>query len=250
MFNHGGKVMFDEFFEVFLADTEEGMETHYHLRYKVYCEEMGYEDKNLFSKELERDEWDKHSVHFIVRHKETGQWVGAMRMVYQNNAILPLQEFCSIAADVESKKNNIEISRLCLVKEIRRRKTDNEPPLSLDVSADTSHNNKDIHELYSRRHINKSLIWGLFRAASVYSQEKNIDNWYFLGTKALARVITREGFKMRQVGDGCDHRGMRYPFKVKMEDIINNSIWSKGFQQGYRLYSELESVQQALSKVA
>jgi len=232
--------MFDDYFEVFLADTPASKKQHFNVRYQVYCEEMGYEDKTRFPEALEEDQWDDNSVHFIIRHKHTNQWIGAMRMVFPRNELLPLQALCPIEQDNQAQHSqSIEISRLCLIQEIRKRKTDEEPPLALNAQTDAQVRT-DVTQLYSRRHINKSLIWGLFRAASLYSQANNIDNWYFLGTKALARVISREGFKMQQIGEGCDHRGMRYPFKVEMQEIINNDIWSENFNNGYRLYSELE----------
>ncbi len=235
--------MFDQYFEVVLADTAAGLNTHYNLRYQVYCEEMGYEDKSRFPEELENDHWDEHSVHFIIRHKHTHQWIGAMRMVFPNNGELPLQEFCSIDREHSNNKQDIEISRLCLINDIRKRKTDDEPPLALNTIGDPQ-SGSDVTQLYSRRHINKSLIWGLFRAASLYSQANDIDNWYFLGSKALARVISREGFKMQQIGEGCEHRGKRYPFKVEMQHIVNNKIWSESFNNGYTLFSELEQAQE------
>lgn len=231
--------MFDDYFDVYLADTAEGREEHYKLRYQVYCEEMGFEDKNIFSSEQEKDRWDDNAVHFVVRHKETKQWVGAMRMVFKQDGALPLQEHCSLNTRHEPKSIDIEISRLCLVKEIRRRKTDEEPPLGLNSNTDAATRGKNVTDLFNRRQINVSLIWGLFRAASIYSEENGIDNWYFLSTKALARIIGREGFKMSQVGDVCYHRGERYPFKIDLNEILNNAIWSKNFKEGYRLFSEL-----------
>lgn len=232
--------MFDDYFDVYLADTPKGKEEHYSLRYKVYCEEMGFEDKKAFPLEQERDYWDEHSVHFLVRHRETEQWIGAMRMVFSQNGSLPLQDFCSIDHADDCDSNDIEISRLCLLKDIRKRKTDEEPPLGLNTKTDSAATETNVTELFSRRHISRSLIWGLFRAASIYSSEHNIDNWYFLGTKALARIISKEGFAMTQVGDVCHHRGERYPFKVEMSEILENAIWSTDFKKGYRLFSELQ----------
>jgi len=235
--------MFDEYFEVVLADTPAGLNTHFNVRYQVYCDEMGYEDKSRFPDELESDHWDQHSVHFIIRHKHTHQWIGAMRMVFPYQGKLPMQEFCSIDREHNSLQE-IVISRLCLINDIRKRKTDEELPLALNTLGDPQPDSNDVTQLYSRRHINKSLIWGLFRAASLYSQAEGIENWYFLGSKALARVISREGFKMQQIGDGCEHRGKRYPFKVEMRNIVDNQIWSQSFNNGYTLYSELNEAQE------
>ncbi|MGZ8186120.1 MAG: GNAT family N-acyltransferase, partial [Methylobacter sp.] len=81
--------MFDDHFEFFLADTDESKEIHYSIRYQVYCEEMGFENKDDFPLEQEFDEYDNHSTHFIVRHKPTGHWVGAMRLIFKNGQPLP-----------------------------------------------------------------------------------------------------------------------------------------------------------------
>ena len=59
--------MFDDYFEVYLANNEEAKRVHYNTKYQVYCEEMGFENKANFSENCERDYWDNHSVHFIVK---------------------------------------------------------------------------------------------------------------------------------------------------------------------------------------
>ena len=61
--------MFDQHYEVLLADTPESKAIHYSIRYKVYCEEMGFENKDNFHQKQEVDNYDQHSVHFIVRTK-------------------------------------------------------------------------------------------------------------------------------------------------------------------------------------
>ncbi|MBS3963093.1 MAG: GNAT family N-acetyltransferase, partial [Methylomonas sp.] len=70
------KRFFDSNFEVVLADTFESKLINYNIRYQVYCDEMGFEDKDVFPDEIEFDEWDKNSVHFLVRHKSSENWLG------------------------------------------------------------------------------------------------------------------------------------------------------------------------------
>jgi N-acyl amino acid synthase of PEP-CTERM/exosortase system len=82
--------MFDNNFEVFLADTPESKAIHYSIRYQVYCEEMGFENKDNFPLEQEFDEYDSQSTHFIVRTRLTGHWVGAIRMVFNTDHFLPI----------------------------------------------------------------------------------------------------------------------------------------------------------------
>ena len=63
--------MFDNRYEVILADNEDARRIHHQVRYKVYCLEEGFEDQSHFDNNEEHDEWDSHSVHFTVRTKQT-----------------------------------------------------------------------------------------------------------------------------------------------------------------------------------
>ena len=241
--------MFDKYFEVFLADRSEAINIHKRIRYQVYCEEMGFEDKSNFLNEQEWDKWDKYSVHFIVRHKYTGQWVGALRLVTPNNDQLPLTEPTTLKDHqgnaIEINSSSVELSRLCLIKEIRRRTTDTDPPLGLNrvqENSDYSDQSDKIEPIYKDRRINLSIIWGLFRAAADYSAQNNINRWFFLTTKALARVIGREGFLLHPAGESCEHAGKRYPFTMELDEIFarepQSKMAAKVKTSSYRLYSE------------
>ena len=246
--------MFDKYFEVFLADTAESRKIHFQIRYQVYCEEMGFEDKSVFIHKEEWDKWDQHSVHFIVRHKYTGQWVGAMRLVAPQGKQLPLNDYTSLKDKqgnaIQIQSSNVELSRLCLIKEIRRRSTDTTPPLGLDqfqkdhAKSAESQNSENVEAIYKDRRINLSLIWGLFRAAADYSAQNNINRWFFLTNKALARVIGREGFVLHPVGEGCEHAGRRYPFSMELEEIFakesQSQMAAKVKTSSYQLFSEYQ----------
>jgi len=230
--------MFDDYFEVFLADSVEGKDKHYHIRYQVYCEEMGFEKINNQNK-CEKDRWDDHSVHFLVRLKGTDQWVGAMRLVLPNKQKLPMLEHCTIDEKIRASDflNYAEVSRLCVVKEIRRRKTDGGPPLGIDEKTETDSNT--ISYLREQRTLNRSIIWGLIRAAALYSAQQGIDNWYFLTTAGLAKVLSKEGLKLYSIGPSCEHKGERFPFKLYNQETFSNPLWEHDFKMGYRLYSEI-----------
>jgi N-acyl amino acid synthase of PEP-CTERM/exosortase system len=234
--------MFDEHFEVFLADTQKSKEKHYGIRYQVYCEEMGFESKDNFVAEQEYDKWDGHSAHFIVRAKHTGQWIAAMRMVFKNEQPLPLEEHCLINKPIQHNvfNHSVEISRLCLIKEIRRRNTDYDPPIGLEDEHNGIKRADNVIPFQSRKNIERRIIWGLFRAAAEYSAENNIKKWYFLCTNALARVIAKEGFSMERIGEPCSLNGERIPFEIGLNEILSNSIWLNDFKKGYSLYSDME----------
>jgi len=116
--------MFDDYFEVFLADTDEARRIHYNIRYQVYCQELAYEDSERFPNQMEIDQWDQPyhngqgSVPFLVRLKYSGEWIGAMRLVFSNHQSLPMGDFCSVEQPIRT--TDIEVSRLCLIKNIRK----------------------------------------------------------------------------------------------------------------------------------
>jgi len=69
---------------------------------------------------------------------------------------------------------------------------------------------------------------------------KGIENWYLLSSRALARLIKAKGFKIEQVGSGCEHRGTRFPFRFNVKEIKDNPIWEQ-FSSPYQLFSNLSS---------
>lgn len=72
--------MFDNYFEVFLADCPEGAKLTTENATRS-CLETGYEDSLRFLHERVTDEFDANSAHFIVRARATGAWIAALRLV-------------------------------------------------------------------------------------------------------------------------------------------------------------------------
>jgi N-acyl amino acid synthase of PEP-CTERM/exosortase system len=240
--------MFDERYEVILADNEAARKIHHQVRYKVYCLEEGFEDQSHFDNNEERDEWDAHSVHFTVRAKHTREWVAAMRMIVRGPVRLPIEQMCHITPlAAPTDRSTAEISRLCIVDEYRRgRKTHTSAQ-----KATTSHLN-DVKETRSpaanERHHKSEIILGLLRAAVDYSYEHDISSWYFLTTPALARIINRLCIRLVKVGSPCEHRGVRHPFFANLREAERQATegcsmiaeWRKCAAKSYRRFSELD----------
>lgn len=242
------KRSFDSCFEVFLADTPESKQIHYNLRYQVYCDEMGFEDKDKFPDQMEIDEWDRHSVHFMVRHRYTGQWLGALRLVYQNQSVFPFEAKCVPDQPISAEQyhHSIEISRLCVLREARRfapRNFSQHGPADEQAVKEAG----NVRYLHSIKNQSRSIMWGLYRAAVVYSAQNDIKQWFILVTPSLAYAVKREGFEMQQTGSACDHRGQRIPYSLDVERILANPFWQKDYKVEYRRYSELS--EQSVAKL-
>lgn len=245
------KQSFDSSFEVFLADTPESKQIHYNLRYQVYCDEMGFEDKEAFPEQMEFDEWDDHAVHFIVRHKASGHWLGGLRLVFNRNEAFPFEHFAHPYNKIQQSERQIsvEMSRLCVIREARRFSSKRFAPYGLPDQELPEENNK-VTSLYNFKNQTRSIMWGLIRAAVVYSDELNLDYWYFIVAPALAGFIRREKFDMLQIGDPCEHRGSRTPYQLSVKNILANPLWEKDYKNDYLLYSDLEKPSAVRPQVA
>jgi N-acyl amino acid synthase of PEP-CTERM/exosortase system len=244
--------MFDDRYEVVLADNEAARQIHYQVRYKVYCLEEGFEDHTDFANNEEYDEWDSHSVHFTVRCKQTGEWVAAMRMVLRGPDGLPIEQLCDIDPVVAPSNNTdtiAEISRLCIIDQYRRARQES-PVAKPETSTIYPHIvRNDDHAPVKQRHHKSEIILGLLRAAVDYSYAHGIQNWYFLTTKALARIINRMCIQLVTVGSPCHHRGERFPYIANLRDAEKQATegcsligaWRKCSALSYLHYSDFEN---------
>jgi len=236
--------MFNKYFEVILADTEESKKAHYSIRYQVYCEEMGFENKDNFPDQMEHDEYDDSSVHFIVRDKISGQWLGAMRLIYKQDSLLPIEQSCKLKAKIGYSEFSgaVELSRLCLIKEARKGIKDIDPPHGIDANSNLTLDSDKIKSLPQRNKLNRMIIWGLFYAAAEYCSVNNMPHVYFMTTAALARIMRRGGLNLMDIGDSCMHKGERFPFKMNAIETYQNKMW-KGYQEGYQVFSKWKVAQ-------
>jgi len=239
--------MFDKHFEVFLANTEEIKNIHYSIRYQVYCEEMGFENGKNFPEQMEYDDDDAKSIHFIVRNRATKQWVGATRLIYKRDGQLPIEHSCTLDKKINNNDffETVEISRLCIIKDVRRGEDMDPPNGVVDISDQISTKN-DIAELPSQNKLNRLIIWGMFHAILEYCYNNKIQFCYFMVTSILARVMARGGLDFVSIGAAFEHRGTRIPFKIDAIKNFHQDIWENGFNNSYLLYSIFEK-QQALS---
>lgn len=239
-------MLFDDRYEVFLADTAESRNLHYRLRYFVYHEETGWEqDYDVIRTRREKDGFDSCSRHFLVKDKCTHEWVGGMRLIVMPFKELPVTRLCGLVDSVEqaSQESCFEISRLfvlpdyrCGSRKIRRGDEDND-------QACHQNNAGAYHEI----------VLGLIRAAREYGYRHNLNNWFFLIEPSLARSIRSLGFDLAECGSGIEHHGLRRPYHSDLHVAFNmlfsrkNEV-SKMFlrKKSYLLFSELEVQQTGL----
>jgi len=98
----------------------------YRLRYKVYCDEWGFEKPEDHPDGIEIDDYDKHSAHFAAFWEDGGSMIGTVRLIRSSESGFPLFRHCTVDADLSFLREDAmgEISRLAISKELRRRRPD------------------------------------------------------------------------------------------------------------------------------
>jgi N-acyl-L-homoserine lactone synthetase len=103
------------------CNTEALIEESHRLRHQVYCEEMGWEEKN--QTQFEQDCYDAASKHFIAIEKRSGKSVATFRIIDTDS--LPICELDILDSAHEKHPNSFlngqrcELSRFSILKEYR-----------------------------------------------------------------------------------------------------------------------------------
>ncbi len=243
-------MIFDDRYEVFLADTKESKNLHYGLRYLVYHEETGWErGVDVIRTRLEQDKFDQYSRHFIVRDKCTHEWVGGMRMVVMPFSKLPVTRVCGLSESLESSfmTNCLEISRLFVLPDYRC------------GSRGSKKNGQNSSQTCVRNDagIYFEIMLGLIRAARQYGFQKNCIHWYFLIEPSLARSIRGLGMDLDECGSGVEHNGLRRPYYSDITTSFNRLQRRKNDvsamflkEKTYQLFSEVDSCQHGLNMLS
>ncbi len=207
-------------FVCILADSEEARRLHYQVRFKVFCEDTGFENPAAFPTQAEHDHYDSYARHFIVWDRQQRQCAGAMRLVDASKTTLPCEDIVPTPLHglAESRVHSAEFSRLCILKEYRRTIQAD----SYDWYQPESHSAGDGFPVFFRQHENDVFL-RLLRASFAWSP--GIRYCYFIVTAALSRVLTRFGIALTQVGDQIEHRGLRIPFRYHVDEA------NKGMQK-------------------
>jgi N-acyl amino acid synthase of PEP-CTERM/exosortase system len=197
-------MLFDDRYEVFLADTHKARNLHYRLRYQVYYEETGWETSTRIARrKLERDKFDPFSRHFLVRDRLTLEWVGGVRLIVSPYEALPIAKVCEIEHKPGinlDKYSCVEVSRLFVLPDYRcgRRR------------ASGQREGAEISGARCRSHF--EVLLGLIRATREYVLLNDLASWYFLVEPPLARTIQRLGIDLLSCGPSINHRGIRKPY--------------------------------------
>ncbi|MEM7469346.1 MAG: PEP-CTERM/exosortase system-associated acyltransferase [Pseudomonadota bacterium] len=216
---------FSQYFEIVPATTSALQEMVFRIRYQVYAEELGWEDQTQFPAELEKDEYDDHSLHCLLKHKLSGSYIGCVRLVQNNpeqpHAWFPIEQtfdtdFVQTHPSLASHHRHQvgEISRIAVLSSFRHRHGEKNKP-NTDIE-----DGQNAQSGERRRFPHIAL--GLYLAAGAMGIANGNTCVFAMMEPKLARRLRIFGIKFEQLSDPIEHRGLRAPFVVTHENFCGS----------------------------
>jgi N-acyl amino acid synthase of PEP-CTERM/exosortase system len=210
---------FQEYFTIELATAPVQMEKIYGIRYRVYCEEFGYEPADHFPNKQETDSFDVHSVHALVTHKSSGRAAGCVRAVEVSaDTQMPMEVYCSDSLDAALMKSLAadrgticEISRLAVDAAFRRRPGENISRFGEITSLDCTKREQRTFSLIAVA----TLLAG-FAIADLLGRP----NTFAMMEPFLPRLLGRSGMKGIRVGEDTNYHGVRAGYFNTTEVVV------------------------------
>lgn len=210
---------FWHFFEVSVARSPEQLAEVFGIRYRVYCEEFGYEPRERFPDRQERDAFDDQSLHCIIVHRTSRLPAGCVRLVFCDEGhTLPMETFCREAldprclADLRAERPNAcEVSRLAVDRRFRRRAGEGETRFGHVESLD-----------FSAREVRTfSLIAvAAYLSATALTTITGRTFVHAMMEPFLPRLLRRSGIRFQAAGTEMDYHGLRAPYVTRSEEVV------------------------------
>ena len=178
-----------------IADTPEQILEAQRLRYKVYCEERGYEPG---ANGLEQDEFDAMSCHVLIRGLSTGAVFGTVRVVLATPGAghdsFPMQRVCEryVLAPLPALAT-AEISRFALTRD----------RCGLNPSAAA------LMRLF------------LMRGIVQMSGQNRLTHWCAMMESSLLRMLRATSIHFQAVGPTVEHHGTRQPAVAAIGSMLD-----------------------------
>ena len=201
--------VYQKMFQGVIADTPQLQLEAQRLRYQVYCLERNFEDPGQNPGGVERDEYDDHSVHALLLHRDSGSFVGTVRLILHKpgarEGSLPFHKLCQDPRlrdpDFLPFETMAEFSRLAISKSFRRRGGDGiygKVSGLEDIAVDP-------------RRVIPHITLGLMTMALQVGITYGIECVCAVAEPPLLRLLARFGIVFKSLGPLVNYHGLRQP---------------------------------------
>jgi N-acyl-L-homoserine lactone synthetase len=169
------------------------LDQSYRLRYQVYCIEREFLCPADYPDQLERDEFDRWSLHLGVMDRD-GNLRATSRLIQVSVFGLPLFRHCQIfphLTEVYRPTNRFaEVSRLCMSRQLAELGTDR-----------------------------AAVIPTMYRALYQFSKRAGFTHWVVATERGLHRLLTNFGFPFKPIGPHIDYFGPVAPYIMDLQEF-------------------------------
>lgn len=192
--------------ETEIATSDAQIEAAQRLRYKVYCEERGFEPGE---NGLEQDEFDTLSRHVLVRSRRSGEVLGTVRVVVgcaaRGATSFPMNRVCEryVLSPLPAMATG-EISRFALTRD--------RPGVSPAAAA--------LMRLF--------LMRGIVTVSGTY----DLTHWCAIMESSLLRLLRATAIHFEHVGPAVEYHGTRQPAVGAISTVLGRirtekpQVWS------------------------
>ncbi|MFA6908706.1 MAG: GNAT family N-acyltransferase [Patescibacteria group bacterium] len=175
-------------FSFYISSHEEELQELYKIRYEVYCQEYSYIPKEKTKNNLEFDNWDAHSTHFIIRDLNN-EISATVRLILNSSINLPIQKHFKFNVSTNNIDFNqaAEISRFIVIKK------------------------------YRKHHLMFVLMKGIY----LFVKEKHIENVFSVMDDKLFPLLLKIGVPFRKIGPPSIYQGFTYPCILNIAELEN-----------------------------
>lgn len=219
---HNSIEAFNGYFEMVPALSDELKNEVYKLRYQVFCIENTFENPDHYPDNLEFDEFDKHSVHYLIRHRKSGDYAATVRLIlpdaHNPEKLFPLEKHCKInniaVMQPINRRHLAEISRLCVSKSFKKRKNATHTLASIDSDWQIAFTPKEC--------LTFPMISIALMACCIKASHEN-DIFYTYGTMepSWLRFISALSINLIKIGPLVDYHGKRWPTLIKGTEMLD-----------------------------
>ncbi|AFZ47772.1 hypothetical protein Cyast_1816 [Cyanobacterium stanieri PCC 7202] len=209
---------YNNLFDICIANTDELQKESFHLRYRIYCQELNYEPLSKFPDKMEKDSYDSHSIHCLLRYNLTDTYIAGFRLILSPsnnyNKKFPIEGFFPDAlANFQSvpRVKFAEVSRLMILPEFR----------NWSISNNINCDQKDLVN-YSFPTSFPLVTLHLYLSFIALLVEFDLDYGLALMQPKLARHSAIIGITSHSIGESIQFNGLRRPFIFKTTEILRN----------------------------
>lgn len=215
---------FDRYFKLVDPNTPDLMKQVYRLRYHVYCLETGFEKPEDYPDEMERDGYDRHSVHYLIEHRETGAYAATTRLILADPVDVERPFPIEVHSQIDGRTDVLqsvprtkiaEVSRFCVSKDFKRRV--GEQGTLAGLPSDMSQHQWREEE----RRTFPLITLALFTCMIRMTVQQDLTHWYAVMEPALIRYLKHLGMNFIPIGPAADYHGQRIPCVIRVQDLID-----------------------------